>query len=248
MKARTRRILRKKRSASCQLFGKIDLSLGYSDEDKILQQGITSFRNSYPQANSELPDNAPKSLPTSEPAPTGFLSYVSHQNQKVLNIKGQECYEAALRPCDFLLFEYRLLLTTFPQFPENMMKFLLLKERGNSMRVHKSLTSRGWPKRLSAESSLTDSTNEHFTTDYYWGKLEDSYYDYLQGTGTFFTAMEPPRKYCLCYKTPKGDIIKRDTKSPVVEKAVMELLSLKATKTQPPISPESLVPFLFDKK
>ena len=185
------------------------------------------------------------------PGPVGFLPFVEFESVRLGATNKESEYESSLRVCDFLLYEYRLLVNLFPQFPESMMIFMFLREQGNSMRVYQLLRARGWPEHKASSIALKNQNNIHFTTEYYWGEQETQYLQVLQDAprGSFYTALELPRYYYLYHKQTNDNIQKRSIESPVVNEIHRRSFSLLQGLPRPScITTRKLVPFIRERQ
>ena len=188
------------------------------------------------------PEDSPKRS-DAKARPAGFLHYVCAPSGNL-----DEMFDDSAQSCDKLMHQYDLLKQSFPDFPKEMMKTLLVREHGNSRAVYDTLLDRGWvPYNRTLVSSLTTSRSDHFELSYYWGELQDSYLEYLRNAncGSYFTAIQLPCVYIICYLDEKRQIVQRQSNSPVILHSHRKLFSLVDPLTRPrSISKFSLVPFL----
>ena len=181
---------------------------------------------------------------TSRAAPVGFL-----------NVPTQGKEEKTAR--DSLFSDFRLLQKCFPDFPISMLKTLFIREAGNGLEVLKILETFGWTNSKEARKwrtlnppqfdLLSHEPNPHFTVSYFWGEFSVDLLNYLPSKGgCFFTAVERPNLYILCYVNKKLEVKRRDIDSPTVIPILMDLYGLKDGLARPSHLRPSRLLALFD--
>ena len=170
--------------------------------------------------------------------PTGFLGLV-------------DCTMDAINMSECILMQYNILLEVFPDFPEAMMKTLLLRENGNGKRVAKDLIKRGW--KPSSEQSLKNLSSEEadiFSVPYYWGKLVPEHVTLLLASpsGSYITSWSCKKNsFVICSINHNHHIVERETSSPSVQELQTMTYSLKYGLPRPKnIRVLDLAPFLGD--
>lgn len=115
--------------------------------------------------------------------PVGFLGFVECNSES--NVLESQS--------DILIYQFYLLKSVFPDFPEKVLRVLFIRELGNSKFVAKGLVEKGWkPSNLDLISRLKDSETNFIDIPYYWGDLKEEYIKQLKeaSPGSYFTVWD----------------------------------------------------------
>ena len=146
-----------------------------------------------------------------------------------------------------LIADYQMLVYSFPEFPEAMLKALVIREQGNMKMVAIYLLERGWGKPSPLLDVISNTENTHFTVHYFWGELTPSHIDKLkkQPAGSYFTALTLPKTYALYRINGQGEVQTEYLESPDIVGVPLDMTKLTNPLTRPrSIPPSKLVSFL----
>ena len=121
-----------------------------------------------------------------------------------------------LKPHTKLQNDFNVLKFLFPQFPEKMMKILIVREQGNTRNVANFLVLRGWGGPSPLIKNLSSDISEHVSTPHFWGIFKPEYLEFLASKpiGSFFVVFERPGHYVLYYINIIGLIGKSRVRGP----------------------------------
>ena len=178
-------------------------------------------------------------IETLEPKPTGFLSFIEDKKD-ARKLDVQPTKERINNPRDVLLFNYKLLQYGFPDFPDTMLRALLVREQGSGLFTANQLLERGWGrgKFLSELRQLSKDPNPLLTLKYFWGKFSVDYQTILeQGgkPGEFFTATQDSKTFVVCYIDNNNTFKVRKICHPELRPLQMQLFRL-STKFPRPVA------------
>mmetsp|Transcript_38983 Transcript_38983/g.66867 ORF Transcript_38983/g.66867 Transcript_38983/m.66867 type:complete len:243 (+) Transcript_38983:183-911(+) len=127
-------------------------------------------------------------------------------------------FVTGLNPYRKLMSDMNTLAYLFPEFPESMMKILIIREKGNTKNVAEFLVNRGWGEDNSIIQNLSSTISPHIEIEYFWGLDNPKYLRCLKGkeTGTFFTTFSHKCQYIMHFVNHCGDVESIVVSSPSV--------------------------------
>jgi hypothetical protein len=144
--------------------------------------------------------------------------------------RGERVKEPPENSQERLQRDYYLLRKLFPDFPEQMLLALVLREQGRSHDVALFLRDRGWGRasdRSTDIDSLSTVESPQLTVPYFWGlSRPDPHAMKRFKPGSFFTILKAPNEYYLVFLDCSQHLVQRPTESPEVTPSETRLYHL----------------------
>jgi len=148
--------------------------------------------------------------------PVGFLDFI-------------DCSESGIESeSDVLIYQFYLLKSLFPDFPEKLLRTLFIREQCNSKNIAKELIDKGWkPSNVDLIPKLNNNSSDYVDIPYYWGGFKEEYLEKLKRSpvGSYFTIWDS-NSFILFALNFRKEVLRIPIESPNVYRHQKLLFSL----------------------
>ena len=148
--------------------------------------------------------------------PVGFLDFI-------------DCSESGIESeSDLLIYQFCLLKSLFPDFPEKLLRVLFIREECHSKNIAKELIDKGWkPSNVDLIPKLNNSATNYIDIPYYWGCFNEEYVQNLKRSpvGSYFTIWES-NSFVLYALNFRKEVLRIPIESPTIQHHQKLLFSL----------------------
>ena len=149
--------------------------------------------------------------------PVGFLDFVEFTNE--FGIESES---------DLLIYQFCLLKSLFPDFPEKLLRVLFIREECHSKNIAKELIDKGWkPSNVYLIPKLNNNSTNYIDIPYYWGCFNEEYVENLKRSpvGSYFTIWES-NSFVLYALNFRKEVLRIPIESPTIRRKHKLLFSL----------------------